>query len=191
MPITLKKSGPLPAFEEILTDARRALSPAGLRAVREGRRATPSVPRGPAPSRNDPSSSKPLEHPFPVGALVPPHVHTREDEFSIVTEGEIGFRPGDKEVVLGAGGYITKPRNELHSMWNAGASPARMIEIISPAGFEGFFWELADLLTAGPPRQSQVGQVADKYGLLFQDAPWLADVVERHHLASGQAGVPA
>jgi len=23
-----------------------------------------------------------VEHPFPVGALVPPHTHTREDEFS-------------------------------------------------------------------------------------------------------------
>ena len=31
-----------------------------------------------------------VEHPFPSGALVPPHVHTREDEFSIVTAGAIG-----------------------------------------------------------------------------------------------------
>ena len=28
-----------------------------------------------------------VEHPFPVGALVPAHLHTREDEYSIVTEG--------------------------------------------------------------------------------------------------------
>ncbi|NUR26443.1 MAG: cupin domain-containing protein, partial [Catenulispora sp.] len=74
-----------------------------------------------------------VEHPFPVGALVPPHIHTREDEYSIVTEGEIGFRSGDREVVLGAGGYITKPRGEIHTMWNAGQVPARMIEIITPA----------------------------------------------------------
>jgi quercetin dioxygenase-like cupin family protein len=53
-----------------------------------------------------------------------------------VTEGEIGFRSGDREAVLRPGGYITKPRNGLHAMWNAGTSPARMIEIISPAGFE-------------------------------------------------------
>jgi quercetin dioxygenase-like cupin family protein len=72
-----------------------------------------------------------VEHPFAVGALVPPHTHTREDEYSIVTEGEIGFRSGDREVVLAAGGYITKPRGELHAMWNAGTVPARMIEIIS------------------------------------------------------------
>jgi len=80
-----------------------------------------------------------VEHPFPVGALVPPHLHTREDEYSIVTEGEIGFRSGSRQVVLAAGGYITKPRGEMHTMWNAGPVPARMIEIISPAGFEHFF----------------------------------------------------
>ena len=61
-----------------------------------------------------------VEHPFPPGALVPPHVHTREDEFSIVTAGAIGFRSGADEVVLEAGGYISKPRGELHTMWNAG-----------------------------------------------------------------------
>ena len=60
-----------------------------------------------------------VEHPFPVGALVPPHLHTREDEYSIVTEGEIGFRSGDREAVLAAGAYITKPRGEMHAMWNA------------------------------------------------------------------------
>jgi quercetin dioxygenase-like cupin family protein len=65
-----------------------------------------------------------VEHPFPVGALVVPHLHTREDEYFIVTEGQIGFRSGDREVVLDPGGYITKPRGELHTMWNAGRKPA-------------------------------------------------------------------
>ncbi len=51
-----------------------------------------------------------VEHPFAVGALVPPHIHNLEDEYSIVLEGEIGFRSNDAEVVLGAGGYIIKPR---------------------------------------------------------------------------------
>jgi quercetin dioxygenase-like cupin family protein len=97
-----------------------------------------------------------VEHPFPVGALVPPHLHTREDEYSIVTQGEIGFRSGDREIVLGSGGYITKPRGEMHTMWNAGSIPARMIEIISPAGFENFFRELADLMSAGPPPAVQI-----------------------------------
>src|ERR1035437_4277435 len=55
-----------------------------------------------------------VEHPFAVGALVPPHIHHLEDEFSIVLEGEIGFRSNDQEVVLGPGGYIVKPRGEGH-----------------------------------------------------------------------------
>src|SRR5260370_35469322 len=54
-----------------------------------------------------------VEHPFPVGALVVPHLHTLEDEYSIVTEVEIGFRCGDREVVLGGGGYITKPPDDM------------------------------------------------------------------------------
>lgn len=123
-----------------------------------------------------------VEHPFPVGSLVPPHTHTREDEFSIVTEGEIGFRSGDTEVVLGAGGYIVKPRHEVHAMWNAGATPARMIEVISPAGFEGFFWELADLIESGDFAFDRLVGVADRYGLLFSQPDWLPDVIERFGL---------
>jgi mannose-6-phosphate isomerase-like protein (cupin superfamily) len=123
-----------------------------------------------------------VEHPFPVGALVPPHLHTREDEYSIVTEGEIGFRSGDREVVLGSGGYITKPRGELHTMWNAGNVPARMIEIISPAGFEHFFRELSELITGGPPPFADVAALAESYGLRFGEPDWLPGVISRYGL---------
>jgi len=123
-----------------------------------------------------------VEHPFPVGACVPPHLHTREDEYSIVLEGEIGFRSGDREVVLGAGGYITKPRGEMHTMWNAGAVPARMIEVISPAGFEHFFWGMGELAAGGPPDPEQVAALAKEHGLEFGDPAWLEDVISRYHL---------
>ncbi len=123
-----------------------------------------------------------VEHPFAVGALVPPHLHTREDEYSIVTEGEIGFRSGDREVVLGAGGYITKPRGEMHAMWNAGDVPARMIEIISPAGFENFFLELSQLLAAGEQDFAQIAALAESYGLEFGQPDWLPDIVARYGL---------
>jgi mannose-6-phosphate isomerase-like protein (cupin superfamily) len=123
-----------------------------------------------------------VEHPFPVGALVPPHLHTLEDEYSIVTEGEIGFRSGDREVVLGAGGYITKPRGEMHTMWNAGKVPARMIEIIQPAGFEDFFAAMSDMLTSGPPEPEKLLALGERYGLEFGAPPWLADVIKRYDL---------
>ncbi len=123
-----------------------------------------------------------VEHPFEVGALVRPHVHTREDEISIVLEGEIGFRSEDQEVVLGRGGYIIKPRNQVHAMWNAGSTPARMIEIISPAGFEGFFRGFADLNDAGHIDLAAVAGLAKEYGLPYAEPDWLPDVVARYNL---------
>ncbi|MDX6244854.1 MAG: hypothetical protein QOE76_2577 [Frankiales bacterium] len=124
-----------------------------------------------------------VEHPFPVGALVPPHVHSREDEFSIVTAGRIGFRSGPDEVVLGAGGYISKPRGELHTMWNAGSEEARMIEVITPAGFERFFLELAERFEAGPPDPASLESLAASYGVFF-DATWVPELMEQYGLSS-------
>ena len=124
-----------------------------------------------------------VEHPFTPGAWVPPHIHTREDEYSIVIEGEIGFRSGSQEVTLGPGGYITKPRNELHAMWNAGPAPARMIEIISPAGFELYFEEAAEMFLSadGAPDPQELAALADRYGLAF-DFTFAPELIERYGL---------
>ena len=123
-----------------------------------------------------------VEHPFDVGALVPPHVHTLEDEFSIVIEGDIGFRSEDQEVVLGPGGYIVKPRGQVHAMWNAGTTPARMIEVISPAGFEGFFRELTGMTAAEAPDFTAMEELARRYELPFADPEWLPEVIARYNL---------
>jgi quercetin dioxygenase-like cupin family protein len=123
-----------------------------------------------------------VEHPLAVGALAEPHRHTREDEYSIVTEGAIGFRVEDREVVLEAGGYITKPRGQLHAVWNAGPTPARMIEIISPAGLEKFFRDVADLVEAGSPTMEDVVALSASYGVQFEDPPWWPDLLKRYNL---------
>ena len=123
-----------------------------------------------------------VEHPFAVGALVPPHLHTREDEFSIVLEGEIGFRSEDQEVVLGAGGYIVKPRGEVHAMWNAGRVPARMIEVITPAGFEDFFRAFVDQTDVAPPPPGFPAELGARFGLPFAQPDWLPEIIERYGL---------
>src|SRR4051812_19906001 len=134
-----------------------------------------------------------VEHPFEVGTITPPHRHTREDEHSIVLEGEIGFRSDDSEVVLGPGGYITKPRGQMHAMWNAGSRPGRIIEVITPGGFENYFRELSELLVSpatDPAGQgvrdlhelSEFAELAEKYGLTYGTPDWLDDVVDRYGL---------
>jgi quercetin dioxygenase-like cupin family protein len=126
-----------------------------------------------------------VEHTFAPGILVPPHRHSREDEISCVLEGEIGFRSDGREAVLGTGGYIVKPRGELHSMWNAADVPARMIEIVSPAGFEAYFIELAEATAAAGrrPDPSVIGAIAERFGLVFDFAE-VPELVARHGLRS-------
>ena len=45
-------------------------------------------------------------------------------------------------------------------MWNAGPEPARMIEVISPAGFELFFRAVVHLLEAGDADPEQGAHAA-------------------------------
>src|SRR5919197_162716 len=64
---------------------------------------------------------------------------------SYVIEGRVGALLGDEVVVAGPGDLIFKPRGQWHTFWHARDAPARIIEVISPAGFERFFDELVDL----------------------------------------------
>ena len=87
-----------------------------------------------------------VEHPMGPRALAAPlHRHIREDEYTWVIAGRVGALLGDDVVIGEPGDLIFKPRNQWHTFWNAGDAPARILEIISPAGFEDFFAELVDL----------------------------------------------
>ena len=63
----------------------------------------------------------------------------------------------------------------------AGDDPARLLEIISPAGFENYFRELAPLLAAPERNEAAIADVVRRYELEidFDTIPVLA---ERHGL---------
>ncbi len=66
-----------------------------------------------------------VEHPIPPRSLVAPlHKHSREDEYSFVIEGTMGAQLGDDVVYAEAGDLAFKPRDQWHTFWNAGDSPA-------------------------------------------------------------------
>jgi quercetin dioxygenase-like cupin family protein len=115
-----------------------------------------------------------VEHPISAHALAAPlHRHRREDEYSYVLEGSIGALLGDSVVIGKPGDLIFKPRQQWHTFWNAGATPARILEIISPAGFENFFHELVEL-----------GGVANA------EAQALANLCARYELDMDQGSIP-
>jgi len=85
-----------------------------------------------------------VHHPLAPRALAAPlHYHHNEDEYSFVLEGTLGALLGDHVVEAGPGTWVMKPRGQWHTFWNAGDTPCRIIEVISPAGFENFFREMA------------------------------------------------
>jgi mannose-6-phosphate isomerase-like protein (cupin superfamily) len=110
-----------------------------------------------------------VEHPMPPRMLAAPiHRHSREDEYSYVLEGRMGALLGDEVIYAEAGDLAFKPRGQWHTFWNAGDTTCRILEIISPGGFERFFDELAVLLQAPDFDPSKLGELGARYGLEFQ-----------------------
>jgi mannose-6-phosphate isomerase-like protein (cupin superfamily) len=123
-----------------------------------------------------------VEHPIvPRGLAAPVHLHTREDEFSFVLEGRWGFMLGATVVHAEPGDLVFKPRDVWHTFWNATDRPARLLEIISLAGFEQLFVELADLLKTDPDNFESLAAIGAKYGL-ESDPEATARVAAEHGL---------
>lgn len=129
-----------------------------------------------------------VEHPLQPNALASPmHTHSREDEFSFVLEGRVGVQIGERELVAEPGSVVFKPRGVPHAFWNAGSAPARLLEIISPGGFEQYFLELAALLVPGTRFDpAAMVALAERYGLSI-DLGSVARLRDKHGLTTGRA----
>jgi len=126
-----------------------------------------------------------VEHPLPPRALgAPLHTHRNEDEYSYVLEGRVGVQLGEQVLEAGPGELVFKPRGVAHAFWNAGDEPARLLELISPAGFENYFRELAPLLAAPEPDENAIGEVITRYELDV-DFGTIPALVEQHGLRAG------
>ncbi|HVO41162.1 MAG TPA: cupin domain-containing protein [Aggregatilineales bacterium] len=128
-----------------------------------------------------------VEHPLAPGILGgPSHVHHREDEASYVLEGEIMVKVGDRLIRAPAGTLVYKPRGIPHTFWNQGSAPARILEIISPAGFEQYFEELADLFASGSPDALQLKALAQKYDLEL-DLSSVPELSQKYQVSLGRS----
>jgi mannose-6-phosphate isomerase-like protein (cupin superfamily) len=113
-----------------------------------------------------------VHHPIAPHALAAPlHMHQHEDEYSYVLEGTLGALLGNEVVVAGPGSWVVKPRHQWHTFWNPGNTPCTIIEVISPAGFENYFREVA----AAWGDLDQFAKINKKYSLAmdFDSVPGL------------------
>jgi quercetin dioxygenase-like cupin family protein len=122
-----------------------------------------------------------VEHVIAPRTLAAPmHVHEREDEYAHVLEGEVGVQVGDEVVYARPGDLVSKPRGVRHAFWNRTDDPARLLEIISPPGFERYFAELAPLLLPRPDFEGLAALQA-RYGLTM-DMDTVATISAREGL---------
>ena len=122
-----------------------------------------------------------LEVTIPPRTLIKPHVHTKEDEFSLVLAGPIGVRSGaDTTEEVPAGSWLVKPRKIPHAMWNLGDQPARVLEVVMPGGLEHYFEEIEPILREhGPEWTKRYDAAAQAYGLEILD-DWSDELQSRY-----------
>ncbi len=126
-----------------------------------------------------------VEHPIEPRALgAPVHTHSREDEYSYVLEGRVGLQLGDEVIEAGPGELVVKPRGVPHAFWNPGDEETRVLEIISPAGFEQYFADLAPELAApGEPNFEALAEIRARYRLTM-DPSSIERLVAQHGLVA-------
>jgi uncharacterized cupin superfamily protein len=127
-----------------------------------------------------------VEHTLAPGSLAAPlHRHAREDELSYVMEGVLGAELGKQVVTATAGTYVHKPRGQWHTFWNAGTETLRMMEIISPAGFENYFAALGSIFSPDkPPDMDKLAALRQQYALEM-DMDSLPRLMAQHNVRLG------
>ena len=81
---------------------------------------------------------------WPPAPLLPPcTTTTRKMSFKYMVTGRLGALLGENIVIAHPGTWVFKPRHQWHTFWNDGDEPCGIVEIISPAGFENYFRDVA------------------------------------------------
>jgi quercetin dioxygenase-like cupin family protein len=100
------------------------------------------------------------------GAEPPCHLHRREDETLYVLEGALRVRLAGSWRDVPAGTAIFLPRDVEHAIAVVTAR-ARVLSILTPAGFEGFYHELG----AAEPGVERLIATAARYGCEITGPP--------------------
>ena len=103
----------------------------------------------------------------PPLADTPLHVHANEDELFYALEGEHVIQVGAEEHRIGPGETVFGPRGVPHAQQRVVPGEGRILIVVTPGGFEGFFRALAEA-----DRRSKLGPDAyaaasQKFGITW------------------------
>ena len=119
-----------------------------------------------------------IEHLSPRGSGSPLHVHSREDEWFYVIEGELTFWVGGQVIDAPAGSFVYGPRGIPHTFL-VSSETARYLLVTEPGDFSGFLRTLAQPADAvvipppatEPPDVAAMSRVAADYGIEILGPP--------------------
>jgi hypothetical protein len=88
----------------------------------------------------------------------------------------------DRVLIAHPGETVFKPRNVRHAFWNASDGLARILEMITPAGFN-YFAEVGDVFDRpGHPDAVALASIASRYGLMMERNT-VPELIAKHGLA--------
>jgi mannose-6-phosphate isomerase-like protein (cupin superfamily) len=111
-----------------------------------------------------------IEEIVPPGVAGPWHRHSREDEVSYVIEGTFRIWRGEEVFDIGPGGVALLPRDQAHTFQNVGPGVGRLLTVITPAGLERFFQEVAEQ-GLGEDDLDEVVAIAARFGVEILGPP--------------------
>ena len=113
-----------------------------------------------------------LEETTAPGKGPPLHVHHRQTEIFRFLEGEYELVVGELKYLATAGAAAIVPPGVPHTFRNVGATPARLLFILTPAlEAEAFFAALAAATAVGKPDPAVLAQLAQRFGTEFVGPP--------------------
>lgn len=107
----------------------------------------------------------------PAGSGPPRHIHHREDEAFVILTGSCEFWLAGETLRKGAGETVFIPRGTEHTFRASAEGPSRHLVILTPAGFEGFFAEMAKGGYRIPEDMAAIAEAASRFHLSFTGPP--------------------
>jgi mannose-6-phosphate isomerase-like protein (cupin superfamily) len=92
------------------------------------------------------------------------HVHQRLEETFYVLSGAFEFQIGEDTFGVASGACVFVPPGVPHAFANRGAAPSSLLLIMSPPAHDRYFDELAEILAAdGPPDSEAIAALRKRY----------------------------
>jgi quercetin dioxygenase-like cupin family protein len=101
----------------------------------------------------------------------PRHIHKAEDETFYILAGEVEFWQEGRKSQHGPGEVVFVEKGRNHTFRVIGEMPARMVTVMTPGGFDGFFAEMAKGQYRIPQDMAQIAATGAGFNLEFTGPP--------------------